>query len=92
MSESRDPRSTAGHDKQNDSSHREGTPILRRGAGRGITSASGKDLRGWDTYRNWLTQVQAPEKRRVPLDPNLYTWRGYRNWSDQVRRDWTPEK
>ena len=45
----------------------------------------------WDTYRRWLTRVQAPGKGRIPLDPGLYTWKGYRNWSDKVRRDWKPE-
>ena len=45
----------------------------------------------WDTYRRWLTRVQAPGKGRIPLDPTLYTWKGYRNWSDKVRRDWKPE-
>ena len=45
----------------------------------------------WDTYRRWLTRVQAPGKGRIPLDPGLYTWKGYRNWSDTVRRDWKPE-
>jgi hypothetical protein len=45
----------------------------------------------WETYRRWLTRVQAPGSGRVPLDPSLYTWKGYRNWSDKVRRDWKPE-
>ena len=45
----------------------------------------------WETYRRWLTRVQAPGKGRIPLDPGLYTWKGYRNWSDKVRRDWKPE-
>jgi len=53
-----------------------------------LTDTAGKDVGGWDAYRRWLTRVQAPEKRRVPLDPNLYTWKGYRSWSEKVRRDW----
>ncbi len=56
-----------------------------------LTATDGKDVSGWDAYRRWLTRVQAPEKRRAPLDPGLYTWKGYRNWSDKVRRDWTPD-
>lgn len=59
---------------------------------KGLVSADGKDVSGWEAYRRWLTRVQAPERRRVPLDPGLYTWKGYRNWSDKVRRDWQPEE
>lgn len=55
---------------------------------KGLVSADGKDVSGWEAYRRWLTRVQAPEKKRVPLDPGLYTWKGYRNWSEKVRRDW----
>lgn len=47
-----------------------------------------KQGNGWEAYRRWLTRVQAPGNRRVPLDPSLYTWKGYRNWSEKVRRDW----
>jgi len=59
---------------------------------KGLVSADGKDVSGWEAYRRWLTRVQAPERRRVPLDPGLYTWKGYRNWSEKVRRDWQPEE
>ncbi|RMF99006.1 MAG: hypothetical protein D6727_01365 [Gammaproteobacteria bacterium] len=45
---------------------------------------------GLEAYRRWLTRVQAPGSRRIPLDPSLYTWKGYRNWTDRVRRDWKP--
>jgi len=55
---------------------------------KGLVSADGKDVSGWEAYRRWLTRVQAPEKKRVPLDPGLYTWKGYRNWSEKVRRNW----
>jgi hypothetical protein len=58
---------------------------------KGLVAADGKDVSGWEAYRRWLTRVQAPEKRRAPLDPGLYTWKGYRNWSDKVRREWSPE-
>jgi hypothetical protein len=55
---------------------------------KGLVSADGKDVSGWEAYRRWLTRVQAPEKKRVPLDPGLYTWKGYRSWSEKIRRDW----
>lgn len=56
------------------------------------TPESRKSTNSWDTYRRWLTRVQAPGNGRIPLDPGLYTWKGYRNWSDKVRRDWKPEE
>jgi len=59
---------------------------------KGLVAADGKDVSGWEAYRRWLTRVQAPEKKRAPLDPGLYTWKGYRNWSDKVRRDWSPDE
>ena len=64
--------------------------VMRERRDKGLV-ADGKDVSGWEAYRRWLTRVQAPEKKRVPLDPGLYTWKGYRNWSDKVRRDWTPD-
>ena len=65
---------------------------LRERREKGLVAADGKDVSGWEAYRRWLTRVQAPEKRRAPLDPGLYTWKGYRNWSDKVRRDWSPDE
>jgi len=65
---------------------------LRERQDKGLVSADGKDVSGWEAYRRWLTRVQAPEKRRAPLDAGLYTWKGYRNWSDKVRRDWSPDE
>ena len=59
---------------------------------KGLVSADGKDVSGWEAYRRWLTRVQAPEKKRAPLDPGLYTWKGYRSWSEKVRRDWQTEE
>ena len=56
-----------------------------------LTGNENRKGNGWDTYRRWLTRVQAPGGRRVPLDASLYTWKGYRNWSEKVRRDWEPE-
>jgi len=64
------------------------TPSVGDRREKGLVSADGKDVSGWEAYRRWLTRVQAPEKKRVPLDPGLYTWKGYRNWSEKVRRDW----
>jgi hypothetical protein len=54
-------------------------------------ATDGKDVGSWDSYRRWLSRVQLPDKRRVAMDPSLYTWKGYRNWAEKVRRDWTPE-
>jgi hypothetical protein len=51
-----------------------------------------RDVSGWDAYRRWLSRVQLPDKRRISMDPALYTWKGYRNWAEKVRRDWTPEE
>ncbi|MGI9329995.1 MAG: hypothetical protein ACR2QB_04705 [Gammaproteobacteria bacterium] len=58
---------------------------------RDLKSGDSHKANGWDTYKRWLTRVQAPGNSRVPLDANLYTWKGYRSWSDKVRRDWKPE-
>jgi hypothetical protein len=71
------------------------------GNGNGVLRASGssdrpaptdgKDVGNIDSYRRWLSRVQLPDKRRIAMDPSLYTWKGYRNWAEKVRRDWTPE-
>ncbi len=72
-----------------------GTPHAREGRtelGRpGLVGQDGRDVSGWDAYRRWLSRVQLPDKRRIAMDPALYTWKGYRNWAEKVRRDWTPE-
>jgi len=65
------------------------TTAERRGPG--LVAQDGKDVSGWEAYRRWLSRVQLPDKRRIAMDPALYTWKGYRNWADKVRRDWTPE-
>lgn len=75
--------------KGGNSSHRNSAADRRE---KGLVAADGKDVSGWEAYRRWLTRVQAPEKRRAPLDPGLYTWKGYRNWSDKVRREWSPDE
>ena len=68
----------------------EGDPALDRHA-QELVPPERRKGNSWDTYRRWLTRVQAPGGGRIPLDPSLYTWKGYRNWSEKVRRDWKPE-
>lgn len=65
---------------------------LTERAGPNLVAQDGRDVSGWDAYRRWLSRVQLPDKRRISMDPALYTWKGYRNWADKVRRDWTPEE
>jgi hypothetical protein len=60
--------------------------------GRNLVSNEGRDVAGWDSYRRWLNRVQTNERRRMPVDPALYTWKGYRNWSEKVRRDWKQDE
>ncbi len=55
-------------------------------------TAAGQEPGNWDAYRRWLSRVNLPDKRRIAMDPSLYTWKGYRNWSDKVRRNWNPEE
>ena len=55
----------------------------RRNAG--IGTGDSKNVGSWDAYRNWLTKVQAPEKRRTLPDPALFSWKGYRTFSAQLR-------
>lgn len=57
-----------------------------------LVGQDGKDVGGWDAYRRWLSRVQLPDKRRIAMDPSLYTWKGYRNWAEKMRRDWNPEE
>lgn len=44
----------------------------------------------WDAYRNWLSRLPVPNRRRRhgSLDPALYTWKGYRSWTEEVKRNW----
>ncbi len=65
-----------------------GSRTTRPGASGDRLAAEARQGNGFEAYRRWLTRVQAPGGRRVPLDASLYTWKGYRSWSDQVRRDW----
>jgi hypothetical protein len=69
------------------------TPVRSRPQ-RGTTkrTASGQDVASWDAYRNWLTKVQAPEKRRSLPDPALFSWKGYRSWAEKIRRDWEDDE
>jgi len=64
---------------------------LRGGRMGSLLNPDGRDNGGWDAYRRWLSRVQVSDKRRMPVDPALYTWKGYRNWSEKVRRDWKHE-
>ncbi len=68
------------------------TQTLTERSGPNLVAQDGRDVSGWDAYRRWLSRVQLPDKRRVAMDPALYTWKGYRNWAEKVRRDWTPEE
>lgn len=65
---------------------------LTERSGPNLVAQDGRDVSGWDAYRRWLSRVQLPDKRRIAMDPALYTWKGYRNWAEKVRRDWTPEE
>lgn len=65
---------------------------LRGGKARNPIGADGPDVGAVDSYRRWLNRVEAPERRRSPTDPALYTWKGYRNWSDKVRRGWKQDE
>jgi hypothetical protein len=71
--------------------HRSYGSVLQNRGEKGLAGSDAKDVGGWEAYHRWLTRVQAPEKRRAPVDPGLYTWKGYRSWSDKVRRDWEPD-
>jgi hypothetical protein len=65
---------------------------LKNGNARRLAAPAAQEMGGWDSYRRWLSRVQAPDKRRTTMDPALYTWKGYRNWSDKVRRDWKQDE
>jgi hypothetical protein len=65
---------------------------LKNGRVRSLVTPEGRDMGGWDSYRRWLSRVQAPAKGRTTMDPALYTWKGYRNWSEKVRRDWKQDE
>lgn len=57
-----------------------------------LVTGDGRDVGNWEAYRRWLSRVQLPDRRRIAMDPSLYTWKGYRSWAEKVRRDWTPEE
>jgi hypothetical protein len=76
---------------------RPATPTTTGGAYRAAPAeprptGDAKDVASVDSYRRWLSRVQLPDKRRIAMDPSLYTWKGYRNWAEKVRRDWTPDE
>ena len=41
-----------------------------------LAGPDGKDVGGWEAYRRWLSRVNLPDKRRIAMDPSLYTWKG----------------
>lgn len=53
---------------------------------------TGGNVNSWGAYRNWLTKVQAPEKRRSLPDAALLSWKGYRSWAERIRRDWDEQE
>lgn len=57
-----------------------------------LATGDGRDVGNWEAYRRWLSRVQLPDRRRIAMDPSLYTWKGYRSWAEKVRRDWTPDE
>ena len=57
--------------------------------GQNATNDSGQENDGWQQYRKWISKAPAPRKRRMGVDPSLYTWKGYRNWSEQIKRNWS---
>ncbi|MEQ1803595.1 MAG: hypothetical protein ABL989_16825 [Gammaproteobacteria bacterium] len=78
-------------DDKNNGTQRYKQALTER-SGPNLVGQDGRDVSGWDAYRRWLSRVQLPDKRRIAMDPALYTWKGYRNWAEKVRRDWTPEE
>ena len=79
-----------GDDKKNGTQRY--TQTLTERSGPNLVAQDGRDVSGWDAYRRWLSRVKLPDKRRIAMDPALYTWKGYRSWAEKVRRDWTPEE
>ncbi len=93
MTDHKEPRPAPGYAEQREQStsdQRNGNLTARRG--NALVSADGRDVSGWDAYRRWLSRAQIPDKRRIAMDPSLYTWKGYRNWAEKVRRDWRSEE
>jgi hypothetical protein len=90
MTDSKIAQRQSGNGDQSGASQNGDAPLARRP--REPENRESRKANSWDTYRRWLTRVQAPGSGRIPLDPSLYTWKGYRNWSDKVRRDWKPEE
>jgi len=78
-------------DEKKNGTQRDKQTLTER-SGPNLVAQDGRDVSGWDAYRRWLGRVQLPDKRRIAMDPALYTWKGYRNWAEKVRRDWTPEE
>ena len=73
-------------------SHRGAGSVAVQAPPRNGVKQSGKDVASWDAYRNWLTKVQAPERRRSLPDPALFSFKGYRSWAEKIRRDWDAQE
>ena len=65
---------------------------LKEHRNKALVVNNGGNVGSWDAYRNWLTKVQAPEKRRSLPDPALFSWKGYRSWAEKIRRGWDEEE
>ncbi len=95
MTDHKEPRPAPGYAEQREQStseRRNGKDGLTARRGNALVSSDGRDVSGWDAYRRWLSRAQLPDKRRIAMDPSLYTWKGYRTWAEKVRRDWRSEE
>jgi len=56
------------------------------------TSEAGREQKGWDAYRKWLSSMSSkPRSRRAPIDHSVYSWKGYHTWADRIRQNWKSE-
>lgn len=64
----------------------------RNGKGNGEDSDAGREQRGWEAYRKWLSSMNGVKRtRRAPIDHSVYSWKGYHSWADRVRQAWKSE-
>ena len=57
-----------------------------------LGARDGRNVGRWEAYRNWLSRVQAPEKRRTLPDSARFGSKGYRSWVEKIRRNWDEEE
>ena len=58
----------------------------------GSTHERGREQKGWDAYRKWLSTVSSQGRSaRTPVDHSIYSWKGYHNWADRIKQTWEPE-